>query len=95
MIKNFLLLIWGILSAQTYKRLISLIYPYKTNKICIEFSNILTEVNKKEVYHFDLKIYRGSSRKNGKINTLNVLNVFSNKYGICMEREMIEKKEVK
>lgn len=47
------------------------------------------------MYHFDLKIYRGSSRKNGKINTLNVLNIFSNKYGICMEREMIEKKEVK
>ena len=45
------------------------------------------------MYHFDLKIYRGSSRKNGKINTLNVLNIFSNKYGICMEREMIEKKK--
>lgn len=44
------------------------------------------------MYHFDLKIYRGSSRKNGKINTLNVLNIFSNKYGICMEREMIEKR---
>ena len=95
MVKNFLLLTWGILSAQTYKRLISLIYPYKINKICIEFSNILTEINKKEVDHFNLKIYRGSSRKNSKINPLNVLNIFSSKYGYVWNDKWLKKKEVK
>lgn len=38
------------------------------------------------------KIEKGSSRKDGEIKPLNVLNVFSSKYGICIDQEMIEEK---
>lgn len=62
---KFLLLTGGIPSAQTYERVISLLEPFEINKICVEFSNILTNANrtKKEMYHFDGKIEKGSSRK--------------------------------
>ena len=93
-LRKFLLLTGGISSAQTYERVISLLEPDEINKICIEFSNILTEINrkKKEMYHFDGKVEKGSSRKDGEIKPLNVLNVFSSKYGICIDQEMIEEK---
>ena len=45
-LRNFLLLTGGIPSAQTYERVISLLESNEINKICIEFSNILTETNK-------------------------------------------------
>ncbi len=84
----------GIPSAQTYERVISVLEQNEINKICIEFSNILTEANKykKEMYHFDGKIEKGSSRKEGEIKPLNVLNVYSSKYGICIDQKMIEEK---
>jgi len=93
-LRKFLLLTGGIPSAQTYERVISLLEPLEINKICVEFSNILTNASrtKKEMYHFDGKIEKGSSRKEGKIKPLNVLNVFSSKYGICIDQEMIEEK---
>ena len=93
-LRKFLLLTGGIPSAQTYERVISLLEPDEINKICVEFSNILTEINrkKKEMYHFDGKVEKGSSRKEGEIKPLNVLNVFSSKYGICIDQEMIEEK---
>ena len=93
-LRKFLLLTGGIPSAQTYERVISLLEPDEINKICVEFSNILTEINrkKKEMYHFDGKVEKGSSRKDGEIKPLNVLNVFSSKYGICIDQEMIEEK---
>jgi len=36
----------GIPSAQTYERVISMLEPNEINKICIEFSRILTKANK-------------------------------------------------
>ena len=49
-----------------------------------------------DMYHFDGKVERGSSRKtdkNGnKIKPLNVLNVYSEGTGICIDQEMIEEK---
>ena len=61
--------------------------PNEINKICIEFSRILTKANKtkKEMYHFDGKVEKGSARKDGEIKALNVLNVFSSRYGICID----------
>ena len=93
-LRKFLLLTGGIPSAQTYERVISLLEPDEINKICVEFSNLLTEANrkKKEMYHFDGKVEKGSLRKDGEIKPLNVLNVFSSKYGICIDQEMIEEK---
>ena len=93
-LRKFLLLTGGIPSAQTYERVISLLEPNEINKICVEFSNILTKANKKkkEMCHFDGKVEKESSRKDDKIKPLNVLNVFSSKYGICMKQKMIEEK---
>lgn len=93
-LRKFLLLTGGIPSAQTYERVISLLKAEEINEICVEFSNILTEANKnkKEFYHFDGKVEKGSSRKNGEIRPLNVLNVYSSKYGMCIEQEIIEEK---
>lgn len=49
-----------------------------------------------DFYHFDGKVERGSGRKtdkNGnKVKPLNVLNVYSEVAGICIEQEMIEEK---
>ena len=82
----------GIPSAQTYERVISLLEPNEINQICIEFSNILinTHKNKKDFYHFDGKVEKGSSRKSGEVKPLNVLNVYSSKHGMCIEQEIIE-----
>ena len=93
-LRKFLLLTGGIPSAQTYERVISLLDPNEINQICVEFSNILIESNKdkKEFYHFDGKVEKGSSRKNGEIKPLNVLNVYSSKYAMCIEQEIIEEK---
>jgi len=93
-LKKFLMLTGGIPSYQTYERVLSLIEPKEINEICVEFSSILSACNKdkKEFYHFDGKVERGSSRKDGEIKPLNVLNVYSSKYGICIEQEMIEEK---
>ena len=53
-LRNFLMLTGGISLAPTYERVISLLESNEINKICIEFSKILTEANKnkKEMYHF-------------------------------------------
>lgn len=93
-LKKFLMLTGGIPSYQTYERVMSLLNPNEINSICVEFSSVLSNINKtqKEFYHFDGKIEKGSSRKNGEIKPLNVLNVYSNKYGMCIEQEMIEEK---
>ena len=93
-LRKFLLMTGGIPSAQTYERVISMLEPNEINKICIEFSRILTKANKtkKEMYHFDGKVEKGSAREDGEIKALNVLNVFSSRYGICIEQEMIEEK---
>ena len=52
-LRKFLSLTEGIPSAQTYERVISLLEPDEINKICVEFSNLLTEADrkKKEMYH--------------------------------------------
>ena len=47
-LRKFLLLTGEIPSAQTYERVILLLEPNGINRICIEFSNVLTEVNKKK-----------------------------------------------
>lgn len=93
-LSSFLKLTGGIPKAQTYERVVSLLNSKEINDICIKFSNILVEANKnkKEMYHFDGKVEKGSSRKDGEIKPLNVLNVYSSKSGICVEQEMIEEK---
>ncbi len=49
-----------------------------------------------DIINLDGRVNKGSSRNettyNEKIKPLNVLNAYSNKYGICLASEMIEEK---
>lgn len=93
-LRKFLKMTGGVPSSQTYERVISLLKDDEINRICIEFSSILSNINKtkKEFYHFDGKVEKGSTRKDGEIKPLNVLNVYSSKYGMCIDQEIIEEK---
>lgn len=98
-LRKFLKLTGGIPNAITYKRVISIIDPKELNKIFIDFITIVQyskKTNFKEILSFDGKVDRGSSRKKGAVQEgckpLNVLNVYSDKYGMCIEQEVIEDK---
>ena len=61
------------------------------------YEELIEKARKKgNIYHFDGKVERGSSRKtdkkNNKIKPLNVLNVYSEGAGICIDQEQIEEK---
>lgn len=93
-LRKFLKMTGGVPSSQTYERVISLLKADEINRICVEFSSILSDINKKkkEFYHFDGKVEKGSARKDGEIKPLNVLNVYSSKYGMCIDQEIIQEK---
>lgn len=97
-LKSFLQLTGGIPTGTTYKNIMSIINPTELQQFCMyAYEELIEKARKKgDIYHFDGKVERGSSRKtdkkNNKIKPLNVLNVFSEATGICLEQEMIEEK---
>ena len=97
-LRSFLQLTGGIPTPATYKNVMSIINPKELQEFCMYAYEELIEKARKngDIYHFDGKVERGSSRKtnknNNKIKPLNVLNVFSEGVGICIEQEMIEEK---
>lgn len=97
-LRSFLLLTGGIPTATTYKNVMSIINPQELQEFCIYAYEELIEKARKngDIYHFDGKVERGSSRKtdknNNKIKPLNVLNVYSEGTGICIDQEQIEEK---
>lgn len=98
-LKSFLKLTGGIPSAKTYERVISMIDSNSLNQIFVKFvKDIHACYNKnfKDVFSFDGKVDKGSSRKESmygeKIKPLNVLNVYSDKLEMCIEQEIIEDK---
>ncbi len=97
-LKNFLKLTGGIPHYVTYERVFSIIEPKELETILNTFiSSIVFNVcMEKEIINIDGRVSRGSSRNetnySEKIKPLNVLNAYSNNYGICLASEMIEEK---
>ena len=96
--KSFLQMTGGIPSAQTYERVFSLIDHEELENILVQFYTeiIFNIVLNKDLKCIDGRVSRGSARNetdyNEKEKPLNVLNVCSNSYGICLASEMIDEK---
>lgn len=97
-LREFLLLTGGIPCAKTYERVFAIIDSHELEDILNDFImsfNIKSNLEK-DIINLDGRVNKGSSRKatiySEKIKPLNVLNAYSNKYGICLASEMIEDK---
>ena len=96
--KSFLQMTGGIPSSQTIERVFSIIDHKELEDILVGFYNkvILNVIMGNDLLNVDGRVSCGSSR--GKTNfhekerPLNVLNVYSNKYGICLASEQIDEK---
>ena len=97
-LRSFLQLTGGIPLPVTYKNIMAIINSTELQEFCMYAYEELIEKARKngDIYHFDGKVERGSARKtdknNNKIKPLNVLNVYSEGTGICIDQEMIEEK---
>ena len=97
-LRSFLQLTGGIPTPTTYKNIMSMINPTELQEFCMyAYEELIENARKKgDIYHFDGKVEKGSSRKTGKnnekIKALNVLNVYSEGARICIDQEMIEEK---
>ena len=99
-LKTFLKLTGGIPSAKTYERVISILDSNELNKIFVEFIKDIQFMEYKyfkDILSFNGKVDKGSARNKGYIveetKPLNVLNVYSDKLQMCIEQEIIEKKD--
>lgn len=96
--KQFLKMTGGVPSAKTYERIFSIIKPQELEDICVLFSmQILKLFNcKRDIISIDGKVDKSSSRSENElrdsIKSLNVLNVYSDNYNMCIASEMIEDK---
>ena len=97
-LREFLLLTGGIPCAKTYERVFSIIDSKELENILNDFImsfDIKTNL-REDIINLDGRVSKGSSRQEteyqNKIKPLNVLNAYSNKYGICLASEMIEEK---
>lgn len=97
-LREFLLLTGGIPCVKTYERVFSIIDSHELEDILNDFImsfNIKSNLEI-DIINLDGRVNKGSSRYettyNEKIKPLNVLNAYSNKYGICLASEMIEEK---
>ena len=87
----------GIPCTKTYERVFAIIDYKELESIFIEF--LLTfslSSTDNDIINLDGRVNRGSSRNktryNDKVKPLNVLNAYSNKYGICLASEEIDDK---
>lgn len=96
--KSFLQMTGGVPSAQTIERVFGIIDHKELENILVEFFNkvILNVTMNKDLLNIDGRVSRGSSRNktdyHEKERPLNVLNVYSNNYGICLASEQIDEK---
>lgn len=97
-LKRFLKLTGGVPHYITYERVFSIIEPKQLETILNQFigSIIFKVCMEKDIIDLDGRVSRGSARNetfyNEKIKPLNVLNAYSNNYGLCLASEMIEDK---
>ena len=96
--KSFLLMTHGIPNWQTIERVMSLIDSKELENILVHFYQTITFNNSLEtdIISIDGRVSCGSGRDetnyNEKISPLNVLNAYSNNYGICLASERISDK---
>ena len=95
--KSFLLMTGGIPNKITYERVFAIIDYHELENILNDFIMSLSfNTNKKDIIDIDGRTSNGSSRKETtyKIGQrpLNVLNAYSNEYGLCLASEMIDEK---
>ncbi len=101
-LRKYLKMTGGIPCAKTYERIISCIDAKQLESMCLYFLTDVVGIKKKkmrDIISIDGKVDKSSSyirlNDNGEIEiikTLNVLNAYSNQYGICLASEMIEDK---
>lgn len=96
-LREFLLMTGGIPCAKTYERIFSIINPKELEEIFTDFILMMSiSKTERDIINIDGRVNKGSSRNetrySEKIKPLNVLNAYSNKYGICLASEQIEEK---
>ena len=97
-LRTFLLMTGGIPNWQTIERVMAIIDSKELENIMVEFFKKITinKVTETDIINIDGRVDCGSSRNSTnyreKTSPLNVLNAYSNKYGICLASEMIEEK---
>lgn len=96
--RSFLLMTGGIPSGKTIENIFSIIHPKELENILTSFylSMIHCTSPDKDIVSIDGRVDCGSSRSNtdyqDSIKPLNVLNAYSNHFGICLASEMIDDK---
>ena len=96
-LREFLLMTGGIPCTKTYERVFAIIDSKELEAIFTEFLlTISLSSTDNDIINLDGRVNRGSSRNetsyNDKVKPLNVLNAYSNKYGICLASEQIDDK---
>ena len=96
-LREFLLMTGGISCTKTYERVFAIIDSKELETIFTEFLlTISLSSTDNDIINLDGRVNRGSSRNetsyNDKVKPLNVLNAYSNKYGICLASEQIDDK---
>lgn len=96
--RKFLLMTGGIPCQKKYERVLAIVNPEELENIFNDFLMIfsINKIDNEDIIDIDGRITKGSSRNktayNKKIKPLNVLNAYSNNYGICLASEMISDK---
>lgn len=94
--KKFLKMTGGIPSAKTYERVMAIINYQELEKILVQFFKTITKdiVENLEIINFDGRVNNGSKRKatekRDEVSPLNMLNVYSNNYNLCIASQMID-----
>lgn len=96
-LREFLLMTGGIPCTKTYERVFEIINPKELETIFNEFLlGFSLSTQAEDIINLDGKVNKGSARNttsyHKKVKPLNVLNAYSNKYGICLASEEIEDK---
>lgn len=101
-LRKYLKMTGGIPCAKTYERVISSLNKEELEAVCLTFLFDVIKLKKKkmrDIINIDGKTDNGSARnvlndnnEIEKIKSLNVLNAYSNQYGVCIASEMIENK---
>lgn len=98
-LRKFLKLTGGIPPARTIENIISTVSAYELTRITVDFINDICKNEfdaQKEILSFDGRVNKGSRKnktsKSNEVKALNVLNVYSSNYGMCIEQEKISDK---